>query len=159
MVEEYGYRAKVNEKVDVFSFGVVLLELVTGRVANDSGAECCLTEWAWRRYKVGGPLYDAVDEDIQDRAFLDDAVAVFMLGVVCTGEDPMTRPPMKEVLDQLLRYDRTSSVASACRDEYSHGAPPLPEAKKGGQGKSSPYTGVVWSGDEEDSGNFVAHPV
>jgi serine/threonine protein kinase len=57
---EYGRGAKVNQKVDVYSFGVVLLELATGRVANDSSkdaADCCLVEWAWRRYKAGDPLH------------------------------------------------------------------------------------------------------
>ncbi|KAL5661202.1 hypothetical protein ACJX0J_028327, partial [Zea mays] len=62
MAPEYGYRPKVNEKVDVYSFGVVLLELTTGMVANDSGADLCLAEWAWRRYQKGAPFDDVVDE-------------------------------------------------------------------------------------------------
>ncbi|KAF0934216.1 hypothetical protein E2562_023470 [Oryza meyeriana var. granulata] len=163
MAPEYGCRAKVNEKVDVYSFGVVLLELTTGRVANDGGADYCLAEWAWRRYKAGVALYDVVDESIQDRAaFLEDAVAVFLLGVICTGDDPASRPSMKEVLEQLVQYDRTSSVAAACRDDS--GGVPFSKAKKDGQGKSSSAgTGKVWgagAGDgDEDSCSFVAHPV
>ncbi|KAL5212304.1 hypothetical protein ABZP36_023151 [Zizania latifolia] len=162
MAPEYGCRSKVNEKVDVYSFGVVLLELATGRVANDGGADCCLAEWAWRRYKMGAALYDVVDEGIQDRAvFLEDAVAVFLLGVICTGDDPASRPSMKEVLEQLIRYDRTSSVASACRDDFGAAAGvPLPKAKKDGHGKSSPAgTAGMWGAGGEDSCSFVAHPV
>ncbi|BAF08269.1 receptor-like protein kinase 5 [Oryza sativa Japonica Group] len=164
MAPEYGCRAKVNEKVDVYAFGVVLLELTTGRVANDGGADWCLAEWAWRRYKAGGELHDVVDEAIQDRAaFLEDAVAVFLLGMICTGDDPASRPTMKEVLEQLVQYDRTSSVAAACRDD-SGGAPSLSKGKKDGKGKSSSAgttAGKMWgagTGDEE-SGSFVAHPV
>lgn len=167
MAPEYGYRAKVNEKVDVYSFGVVLLELTTGRVANDGGADCCLAEWAWRRYKAGGQMRDAIDADIVRGGafFLDDVVSVFMLGVICTGDDPASRPSMKEVLDQLLRYDRTSSVASACRDEYGKEDGVVQkgryEANKKGdmQGKDVMEARAAWSGGEEDSGNFVAHPV
>ncbi|KAG8070240.1 hypothetical protein GUJ93_ZPchr0006g41672 [Zizania palustris] len=164
MAPEYGCRSKVDEKVDVYSFGVVLLELATGRVANDGGADCCLAEWAWRRYKMGAALYDVVDEGIQDRAaFLEDAVAVFLLGVICTGDDPASRPSMKEVLEQLIRYDRTSSVASACRHDFGAAAAgtPLPKAKKDGHGKSSPPgTAGMWgAGGADDSGSFVAHPV
>ncbi len=98
----------------MYAFGVVLLGLTTGRVANDGGVDWCLAEWAWRRYKAGGELHDVVDEAIQDRAaFLEDAVAVFLLGVSCIRDDPASRPTMKEVLEQLVQYDRTSSVATA----------------------------------------------
>ncbi|XP_066321562.1 receptor-like protein kinase HSL1 [Miscanthus floridulus] len=164
MAPECGRGAKVNQKVDVYSFGVVLLELVTGRVANDSrkdAAECCLVEWAWRRYKAGGTLHDVVDESIQDRAvYIGDAVAVFVLGVMCTGDDAPSRPSMKQVLQQLARYDRTASVAGACRDGRDV---ELGQVPKGNQGrhqatKRSYDVGAFLGGDVE-SGNFVARPV
>jgi len=163
MAPECGRGVKVNEKVDVYSFGVVLLELATGRVANDDGAECCLVEWAWRRYKAGGALHDVVDGGIRDRAVhARDAVAVFLLGVMCTGDDAPSRPSMKQVLQQLLQYDRTASVAGACRDggdDVSRAE--LPKGrKKGEQGarRALDSGGEFWDGDEE-SGGFVAHPV
>ncbi|KAG2649650.1 receptor-like protein kinase HSL1 [Panicum virgatum] len=163
MAPECGRGVKVNEKVDVYSFGVVLLELATGRVANDDGAECCLVEWAWRRYKAGGALHDVVDGGIRDRAVhARDAVAVFLLGVMCTGDDAPSRPSMKQVLQQLLQYDRTASVAGACRDggdDVSRAE--LPKGrKKGDQGarRALDSGGEFWDGDEE-SGGFVAHPV
>jgi hypothetical protein len=101
---EYGYRSTVSEKVDVYSFGVVLLELTTGKVANDSGADVCLAEWAWRRYQAGPPFDDVVDRDIRDTAcYLQEILAVFTLGVICTGEEPQARPSMKDVRHQLTR--------------------------------------------------------
>ncbi|PUZ74777.1 hypothetical protein GQ55_1G092400 [Panicum hallii var. hallii] len=163
MAPECGRGVKVNQKVDVYSFGVVLLELATGRVANDDRAECCLVEWAWRRYKAGGPLHDVVDGDIRDRAVhAKDAVAVFLLGVMCTGDDATSRPSMKQVLQQLLQYDRTSSVAGACRDggDDDIARAQLPKGRKGEQDAKRPLDsgGEFWDGDEE-SGGFVAHPV
>ncbi|RLM78794.1 receptor-like protein kinase HSL1 [Panicum miliaceum] len=163
MAPECGRGVKVNQKVDVYSFGVVLLELATGRVANDDGAECCLVEWAWRRYKAGGPLHDVVDGGIRDRAVhAKDAVAVFLLRVMCTGDDATSRPSMKQVLQQLLQYDRTSSVAGACRDggDDDIARAQLPKGRKGEQGAKRPLDsgGEFWDGDEE-SGGFVAHPV
>ncbi|KAB8086553.1 hypothetical protein EE612_009909, partial [Oryza sativa] len=114
----------------------------------------------------GGELHDVVDESIQDRAaFLEDAVAVFLLGMICTGEDPASRPTMKEVLEQLVQYDRTFSVAAACRDD-SGGAPSFSKGKKDGKWKSSSagmMAGKMWgagaSDSDEESGSFVAHPV
>jgi len=111
---EYGYRSRVSEKVDVYSFGVVLLELTTGKVANDSGAELCLAEWAWRRYQEGPPLDDVVDVEIRgDAACLQDVLSVFTLGVICTGEEPRARPSMKDVLHQLARCCRVPMPTEA----------------------------------------------
>ncbi|KAK3152642.1 hypothetical protein QOZ80_2BG0161640 [Eleusine coracana subsp. coracana] len=105
---EYVNRAKVSEKVDVYSFGVVLLELATGRGPQDGGAESgsCLVKWAAKRYRDGEPCADLVDGEIKDPAYLDDMVAMFELGVVCTAEDPASRPPMSEVLHRLLQCDQ-----------------------------------------------------
>ncbi|KAL6845842.1 hypothetical protein ACP4OV_024417 [Aristida adscensionis] len=115
MAPEYGYSTNVSEKVDVYSFGVVLLELTTGKVANDSSAELCLAEWAWQRYQKGHPLDDVVDEDIRDPVYLSNIVSVFTLGVICTGENPFSRPSMKEVLHRLIRCDHNPSEAEACQ--------------------------------------------
>jgi hypothetical protein len=42
------YAIVVTAKVDVYSLGVVLLDLVTGRVANEAGADGHLATWAQR---------------------------------------------------------------------------------------------------------------
>ncbi|XP_004954582.1 receptor-like protein kinase 5 [Setaria italica] len=106
---EYVSRAKVSEKVDVYSFGVVLLELATGRGPQDGGTESgsCLAKWASKRCGNSNPCVDLIDGEIRDPAYLDDMVAVFELGVVCTGEDPSSRPPMNEVLNRLIQCGRS----------------------------------------------------
>uniref|UniRef100_M8BHH8 non-specific serine/threonine protein kinase n=1 Tax=Aegilops tauschii TaxID=37682 RepID=M8BHH8_AEGTA len=159
MAPEYASRLRVNEKVDVYSFGVVLLELITGKVANDGGADVCLAEWAWRRYQKGPPFNDVVDEHIRDPANMADILAVFTLGVICTGENPPARPSMKEVLQHLSRCDRMSAQAEACQLDYGgDGGAPLLEAKKGSRRRDVSDSGR-WDDDEEDSGNFVVHAV
>lgn len=111
LIAEYVYRSKVSVKVDVYSFGVVLLELATGRGPQDGGTESgsCLAKWASKRYINGGPVADLVDGEIQDPSYLDDMVAVFELGVVCTGEEPASRPPMSDVLHRLLQFDHSGT--------------------------------------------------
>ncbi|CBI20633.3 unnamed protein product, partial [Vitis vinifera] len=49
LAPEYAYATKVNEKNDVYGFGVVLPELVTGRERN--GEHMCLVEWAWGQFR------------------------------------------------------------------------------------------------------------
>uniref|UniRef100_A0A0D3F2L4 non-specific serine/threonine protein kinase n=1 Tax=Oryza barthii TaxID=65489 RepID=A0A0D3F2L4_9ORYZ len=109
MAPEYGHRLKVNEKIDVYSFGVVLLEIITGRVANDGGEYYCLAQWAWRQYQEYGLSVDLLDEGIRDPTHVEDALEVFTLAVICTGEHPSMRPSMKDVLHVLLRFDRKSN--------------------------------------------------
>jgi len=161
---EYGYRPKVNEKVDVYSFGVVLLELTTGKVANDSGADLCLAEWAWRRYQKGAPFDDIVDEAIREPAYMQDILSVFTLGVICTGENPLTRPSMKEVMHQLIRCEQIAAEAEACQVSYEGsggggGTPLLESRKKGSRRRSMSDSGRWNDDDDEDSGNFVVHVV
>lgn len=111
LIAEYAYRSKVSVKVDVYSFGVVLLELATGRGPQDGGTESgsCLAKWASKRYNNGGPVADLVDGEIQDPSYLDDMVAVFELGVVCTSEEPASRPPMSDVLHRLMQFDHSGT--------------------------------------------------
>uniref|UniRef100_A0A0D9VDX1 non-specific serine/threonine protein kinase n=1 Tax=Leersia perrieri TaxID=77586 RepID=A0A0D9VDX1_9ORYZ len=109
MAPEYGHWLKVNEKIDVYSFGVVLLELITGRVANDGGEYYNLAQWAWRQYQVYGLSVDLLDEGIRDPTYVKDALEVFTLAVICTGEQPSVRPSMKDVLHVLIQFDRKST--------------------------------------------------
>ena len=103
---ECAYTRKANEKVDVYSFGVVLLELATGREAGNGGEHISLAEWAWRHLQSGRTIAEAADKCIGDAGQSDDFEVVFKLGIICTGEQPSTRPAMKDVLQILLRCEQ-----------------------------------------------------
>lgn len=100
---EYAQTRRVNEKIDVYSFGVILLELVTGREGNDGDETSSLAEWAWRHFQEGKPILDALDDDIKEPCYLDEIISVFKLGIFCTGLLPSNRPTMRDVLQILLR--------------------------------------------------------
>lgn len=101
---EYAYTTKINEKIDVFSFGVVLLELTTGRKPSSGGEHTNLAEWAWQLYGEGNNINDALDEDIKKTCYSEEMATVFKLGLICTSTLPTTRPSMKEVLHILRGY-------------------------------------------------------
>ncbi|KAI4379933.1 hypothetical protein MLD38_006169 [Melastoma candidum] len=98
---ELAYTTKLNEKIDMYSFGVVLLELVTGREAHNGDEDTSLANWAWRHYVEGRQISDAMDETIRKVCYLDEMTTVFKLGLACTSQSPASRPSMKEVLHVL----------------------------------------------------------
>lgn len=54
LAPEYAQSGQITEKADTYSFGVVLLELVTGRKAIDLNrpkGQQCLTEWVSESHK------------------------------------------------------------------------------------------------------------
>ncbi|CAH9080352.1 unnamed protein product [Cuscuta europaea] len=101
---EYAYTTRVNEKIDIYSFGVVLLELVTGREPKFVDEQISLVEWAWEHYAAEKAIDEVLDEKINEAyEFLEDIKTVFMLGLTCTNRLPSHRPSMRDVVRTLLR--------------------------------------------------------
>ncbi|GMI92570.1 hypothetical protein like AT5G25930 [Hibiscus trionum] len=101
LAPEYAYTTKVNAKVDVYSFGVVLLELVTGREANNIDQNKNLVEWAWHHFSEDKPIAEILDPELRESSYLEEMIMVYKIGIVCTRASPSTRPSMKEVLHAL----------------------------------------------------------
>ncbi|KAJ1298990.1 hypothetical protein BS78_01G496800 [Paspalum vaginatum] len=100
---------RYSDKSDVFSFGVVLLEIVTGRKPVDSpgvAAAVVLRDYV-RDILEDGTASDCFDRSL--RGFVEaELVQVLKLGLVCTSNTPSSRPSMAEVV-QFLESIRTSS--------------------------------------------------
>nr|XP_029121208.1 receptor protein-tyrosine kinase CEPR1-like [Elaeis guineensis] len=109
MAPEYAYSRKINEKMDVYNFGVILLELTTGKKANNGGEYGNLAEWAWHCLQEADKVIDALDQSIKDPTNVKEIAMVFKLGVMCTNTLPSSRPTMKDVLQILLRCQRAAT--------------------------------------------------
>ncbi|KAG6418464.1 hypothetical protein SASPL_120668 [Salvia splendens] len=75
LAPEYAMRGHLTEKADVFSFGVVALEIVSGRLNSDTSLETermYLLEWAWNRHENSKEI-ELVDPTLQE--YDDDEVA------------------------------------------------------------------------------------
>ncbi|GER38593.1 leucine-rich repeat protein kinase family protein [Striga asiatica] len=96
---EYGQTWRATTKGDVYSFGVLAMELATGRRAVDGGEEEeCLVEWAKRVNGVDGLKVGLGPED-----GVEKMGGLLRVGMWCTAEKPSSRPNMKEVLALLYR--------------------------------------------------------
>ncbi|KNA06101.1 hypothetical protein SOVF_184160 [Spinacia oleracea] len=102
---EYAYTLRVDEKSDVYSFGVVLLELLTGRrPVGDFGEGVDIVQWS--RVQTNGRK-EKVPLIIDSRLTAipqDEAMHLFFVAMLCTQENSVERPTMREVVQILSEY-------------------------------------------------------
>ncbi|KAL1294319.1 hypothetical protein HN51_055059 [Arachis hypogaea] len=114
---EYGYTLKVDEKIDIYSYGVVLLELVTGKMPLDPsfGEYVDIVEWI-RKKKSNKALEEALDPSIagQCKHVQEEMLLVLRIALLCTVKLPKERPSMKDVITML--GEAKPRRKSVCRD-------------------------------------------
>ncbi|XP_027913632.1 cysteine-rich receptor-like protein kinase 2 [Vigna unguiculata] len=112
MAPEYLAHGQLTEKADVYSFGVLLLEMVTGRQNNRSIVleySDSLVTVAWKHFQAGtaDQLFDPnleLQED-NNREVKDDILRVVHIGLLCTQEVPSLRPIMSKTLQMLTKKE------------------------------------------------------
>ncbi|XP_072990383.1 LRR receptor kinase BAK1-like [Typha latifolia] len=102
---EYLATGKSSEKTDVFGYGIMLLELITGqrafdlaRLANDD--DVMLLDWVKGLLKEK-KLHMLVDPDLQNNYVETEVESLIQVALLCTQGSPMERPKMSEVVRML----------------------------------------------------------
>ncbi|XP_065873621.1 MDIS1-interacting receptor like kinase 1 [Euphorbia lathyris] len=118
---EYGYTLKVDEKIDIYSYGVVLLELLTGRRPLDPefGESIDIVEWIRTKIRDSRPLEEALDSSIGNcKHVQEEMLLVLRIALLCTAKLPKDRPSMRDVITMLCEAKprRKSSSNSSGHD-------------------------------------------
>ncbi|KAJ0974287.1 hypothetical protein J5N97_016252 [Dioscorea zingiberensis] len=102
---EYAIHGQLSEKVDTYSYGVVVLEIVSGRKCNATIPEPStqyLLEWAWTLYEED-MLLNLVDDTLDPNEYQPDEVKrVIEIALLCTQSTVTARPTMSEIIVMLL---------------------------------------------------------
>lgn len=90
---------KITEKCDVYGFGVLVLEIVTGKrpveyMEDDVVVLCDMVRGALDE----GRVEECIDERLQGKFPVEEVIPVIKLGLVCTSQVPSNRPDMGEVV-------------------------------------------------------------
>ncbi|KAK6163637.1 hypothetical protein DH2020_000501 [Rehmannia glutinosa] len=162
LAPEYAVTGKITTKVDVFSFGVILMELLTGLVALDERRpeeKRYLAEWFWQIKSNRDTLIASIDpaldvkEDIYESIFI-----IAELAGHCTAREANYRPEMGHavnVLAQLVEkwkpYEETDNCSGINLDL------PLPQLLKGWQeeGDTRDFSGTF---SQDSKGSIPAKP-
>ncbi|THG22700.1 hypothetical protein TEA_011567 [Camellia sinensis var. sinensis] len=105
LAPEYAVTGRVTTKIDVFSFGVILMELITGRKALDETQpeeSVHLVTWFRRMHNNKDTFHKAIDQTIElDEETLASVSTVAELAGHCCGREPLQRPDMSHVVNVL----------------------------------------------------------
>ncbi|KEH39620.1 putative protein kinase RLK-Pelle-RLCK-X family [Medicago truncatula] len=102
---EYISHGKLTDKSDVYAFGVVLLELLTGRkpMHNMSSDQYqSLVTWAMPQLTDRSKLPSILDPVIQNTMDLKHLYQVAAVAVLCVQAEPSYRPLITDVLHSLI---------------------------------------------------------
>eukprot|EP01018_Ginkgo_biloba_P011106 Gb_29447 [translate_table: standard] len=101
---ECGYTGKPTAESDVFSFGIVMLEVASGRRVVERKpplAEGNLVDWIWNLYG-NGSVIEAADSRLEGEFDEEQMKRVLVLGLACSHPDPQLRPSIRQALQVLI---------------------------------------------------------
>ncbi|XVE83031.1 hypothetical protein DITRI_Ditri16bG0054100 [Diplodiscus trichospermus] len=105
LAPEYISTGRASKESDVFSFGVVLLEIATGKKSADprEATEIGLVEWVWDLYGEGKLLLAAdmkLNQDFDEK----QVECVIIVGLWCAHPDSRSRPSIRQAI-QVLNFE------------------------------------------------------
>lgn len=108
LVTETAYTTRKSKESDVYSYGVVLLELLTRKKALDPSfpENMNIVNWATSTLDGNGEIGPVVDQDLMNQVMgtweLEEVHKVLFLAMRCTAKEASRRPSMQNVVRELI---------------------------------------------------------
>lgn len=121
---EFAMEGLYSTKSDVFSFGVLLLEIISGKRNAEfhlATRTTSLLSYAWRLWNEGNGE-DLMDPLLDDTCSVDDFLRIMQIGLLCVQEDSYDRPTMLSVV--MMLNSETTTLCQPERPAYSTGRLP-----------------------------------
>ncbi|KAL9660445.1 hypothetical protein QQ045_025260 [Rhodiola kirilowii] len=106
MAPEYLAQGRLTEKVDVYSFGVLVLEIVSGIQNNKfqvGDSLDTLVTYAWRQFQTK-TLSEIIDTSLETQEE-EEIKRMIHIGLLCTQEASALRPTMGKVIEMYAQND------------------------------------------------------
>ncbi|XP_052203614.1 cysteine-rich receptor-like protein kinase 10 [Diospyros lotus] len=106
MSPEYAMHGQFSVKTDVYSFGVLILEIISSKKNSnfyESGYAEDLLSYAWKLWRDESPL-KLVDPILEGSYSVNEVLRCIHIALLCVQEDPQARPSMATVILMLNSY-------------------------------------------------------
>ncbi|XP_002518553.2 cysteine-rich receptor-like protein kinase 10 [Ricinus communis] len=150
MSPEYAMHGHFSVKSDIYSFGVLVLEIICGK-KNSSFYEIHgasdLVSYVWTHWKDGTPM-EVVDPVLKDSYSRNEVLRCIQIGLLCVQEDATDRPTMATIMLMLNSFSVTLPVPrQPAFFLHSSSEPTMP--MEGLQSDKSTTKSMQWYGNEE----------
>ncbi|KAL2337030.1 hypothetical protein Fmac_011476 [Flemingia macrophylla] len=104
LAPEYARLGQLTKKADIYSFGILMLEIISGKSSSIAAFDedfLVLVEWAWK-LKEENRLLELIDSELSE--YNESEVYRFLIvALFCTQSAAQHRPSMKQVLEMLSK--------------------------------------------------------
>lgn len=102
---EYAYTLQVDEKSDIYSYGVVLMEILSGKrsVESEFGEGNSIVDWVRSKIKTKDGITDILDKNAGASCspVREEMMLLLRVALLCTSRNPADRPSMRDVMSML----------------------------------------------------------
>ncbi|XP_022142346.1 cysteine-rich receptor-like protein kinase 29 [Momordica charantia] len=158
MAPEYALYGHFSVKSDVFSFGVLLLEIISGQknscFQDGENTEHLLT-YTWKNW-MEGTVTNIIDP-ILARTCIDEIVKCIHLGLLCVQENVASRPTMASVVLMLNSNSLTLPVPSRPGFFLQSNTSNLPQHFDYTEGSQPSRSESIYIEEEESLYQYSAH--
>ncbi|WCJ20319.1 cysteine-rich RLK (RECEPTOR-like protein kinase) 10 [Euphorbia peplus] len=112
MSPEYAMHGQFSVKSDMYSFGVLVLEIICGKKNSSfyqTDGAYDLVSYVWEHWREGTPV-EVLDPILAHSYSRNEVLRCIQIGLLCVQEDPADRPTMATVVLMLNSYSLTLPI-------------------------------------------------